>query len=128
MSDNQNPEAVKSSLLKARWRTYKTITVEGESGAVELVVRRPPPKFILRALKQMEADGLVDAKHNAVSEEAGLVVSARLIAPMLYLPNAREQLFTPEELIEAAWFMEVLHECLPALGATKGMVEAATGN
>ncbi|MFL5344356.1 MAG: hypothetical protein ACJ8AT_06170 [Hyalangium sp.] len=124
---SENREAVKQSLLKAQWKKMGELQVEGEDGGVTLLIRRPPPKATKRILDQCRQDGLVDAKGEPTTQEAGLEVAARMFAPMLFLPGEKAALFTPEELSEAPWFTEATEACAAALGV-KSAVEAAKGN
>jgi hypothetical protein len=127
MNDNST-EAIKKSLLNAPWRKVGELTVEGEGGRVELIIRRPPPKHSADMLQKLREDKLVDEKGDPVSNEAGLEMAARMFAPMLFLPGGVRALLSPAELLEAPWFEEAAEACKEALKGTKAMVEDAKGN
>ncbi|MBN1208085.1 MAG: hypothetical protein JXB05_24690 [Myxococcaceae bacterium] len=123
-----NVEALKSSIRNGPWQLAGEFTVEGESGPVTLVIRRPPMKIAQKQLEELRAAGLVNEKNEPVSNEAGLELAARMFAPMVFLPKAIRPLFTPEELTDLPCFDALAAACMKAMGSTKQLVEEAKGN
>jgi len=122
-----NADAVKLSLRNAQWRKVGELTVEGEAGIVTLFIRRPPPKVIFSLFEECRKEGLLTDKNEPTSELAGLDFSARLCAPMLFLPGGLRPLLTSKEFEDMPWFLEAVEACQTlVLGAKE--VEAARGN
>ena len=125
MSDT---ESIKQNLLSAPWRKYKDITVEGLSGEVTLVIRRPPDKEVLSLFESSQRDGLIDKAGNPTSPDAGLRFRARVVARCVFLPNATRPLLTEEETLQWPALGEVANDCMAALAPPGAAVEKLKGN
>ncbi|WP_224364228.1 hypothetical protein [Hyalangium versicolor] len=123
-----NVDELKANLLSAPWRKYKDVTVEGTTGPVQLVIRRPPDARVAELLRKAKEEGLLTEKGEPTSPEAGLRLRARVVALTLFAPNAVRPLFTEEEVLEAPFLPELGDDCTAALAGTGASLEKLKGN
>lgn len=123
-----NVDDLKASLLNAPWRKYKDVTVEGATGPVQLLIRRPPDAKVAELLRKSKDDGLITEKGEPTSAEGGLRLRARVVALTLFAPNAVRSLFTEEEVLEAPFLHDVADDCTAALAGTGAALEKLKGN
>ncbi|ATB41144.1 hypothetical protein CYFUS_006606 [Cystobacter fuscus] len=119
--------SIKHSLLRAPWREYTRVKVEGLEGPVELVIRRPPDSVLEKLIKDAKEKKLDTTEGEEKNHEAGLHFRARVVATCVFLPNAVTSLFTPEEALDWPGLAEVADACMAAISPAKAL-EGAKGN
>jgi hypothetical protein len=125
---SENVDAVKASLRGAQWRKVKDVEVEGSGGKVTLTVRRVPMEKLVALRKTWREEGLLTEKDEPKDAEAALEINRRLVAMVLFLPDAVRPLFTPDELREVAWVDDLLPQVQEAFTPITKAVETAKGN
>ncbi|EPX56157.1 hypothetical protein D187_007499 [Cystobacter fuscus DSM 2262] len=119
--------SIKHSLLRAPWREYTRLKVEGLDGPVELVIRRPPDSVLEKLLRSLKEKGLDAAGGEEKDPESALHFRARVVATCVFLPNAVAPLFTEDEVLDWPGVAEVSNACMAAINPAKAL-ENARGN
>jgi len=113
----------KNSLLTARWRLFRTVTVESTSGPQQLDIRIPPPNVLKELLSKLKAA----KKEDAGDDGTALDLVCEVAAKCVWRPGAVRHLFTTEEIVAWPFLSAVQGDCFEALRAASS-VEAARGN
>jgi hypothetical protein len=113
----------KTSLLTARWRLFRTVTVESTSGPVQLDIRIPPPNVLKDLLTKLKA-----SKEEAAGDDgAALDMVCEVSSKCVWRPGAVRHLFSPAEIADWPFLSAVQGDCFEALRAASS-VETARGN